>query len=101
VHNGLSTKADRLLTIVQATYGPPSSSAARALWTTGSVRSVFLKRSFSSVSIMFTNNESGRSVWSSLSSSMSGARSARLDSVSDCTICVPGMWMRFRSNSDR
>jgi len=81
--------------------GPPSSSVVRALWTTGSIRSVFLMRSFNSVSIMFTNSESGRSVRLSLSSSMSGARSARLDNASDCTICVPGMWMRFRSNSDR
>jgi len=81
--------------------GPPSSSAARALWTTGSIRSVFLMRSFNSVSIMFTNSESGRSVWSSLSSFVSGARSAHLDNASDCTICVPWMWMRFRSNLDR
>jgi len=52
--------------------GPPSSSAARALWTTGSVQSVFLMRSFSLVSIMFMNSESGSSVQSSLSSSVSG-----------------------------
>jgi len=81
--------------------GPPSSSVARALWTTGSFWSVFLMRSFNSVSIMFTNSESGRSVRSSLSSSVSGARSVHLDNASDCTICVPGMWMRFRLNSDR
>ena len=54
------------------------------LWTTGSVRSVFLMRLFNLVSIMFRNSESGRSVWLSLSSSVSGARSARLDNVLDC-----------------
>jgi len=49
-----------------------SESRSRVAVPVVSVQSVFLMRSFSLVSIMFMNSESGSSVQSSLSSSVSG-----------------------------